>query len=329
MLWAAVFGLLPYFHQPTLLIVAVFLVWYFLLFPRLRLFIFLTGVLSAILVLPQIFLTKSSTTGIEWFPGYIIHGDIIRMAFPHNILRLMTFWWYNLGLHAMLIPIGFFLIPKRARCILFPIIPLFIIPNLFKFSVEVSANHKFFNFVMILGHMISAYTLVWFFQKIKGLAGYVIIGVLIVFLTLSGVIDFFVVKNDTKGSIRDIPANEVAGWIAANTPKDAIFLNSSYLYHPASIAGRRIFLGWPYFAWSAGYGENRMPIMDTMYETKDSKERCNLLKNRNISYVTVEDVPDDTNLPKIDLAYYLKLFSPVFLSNDRRYAIFTTGELCK
>ena len=146
---------------------------------------------------------------------------------------------------------------------------------------------------------------------------------------LSGVIDFFVVANDTKGSIRDIPVNEVATWIAQNTPPDAVFLNSSYLYHPASIAGRPIFLGWPYFAWSAGYSENRMPVMDTLYETRNNNERCDMLKKRNISYVTVEEVKNDTNLPDIDLAYYRKTFTPVFLSKDNRYAIFTIEELCK
>lgn len=334
--WGMVFAILPYFHQPTLLIVAIFMMCYFLFFARLRMFLLITGAIAAMLVVPQLFTAQGGIPGVVWHPGYIIHNDIIKMAFPYNVLRMVTFWWHNLGLHTILIPMGFFLIPKRVRLILLPIIPLFLLGNLFKFSVEVSANHKFFNFVMILGQMISAYTLIWFFQKawkLKNIFLALLVSCLLslvtLSLTLSGIIDFFVVANDTKGSVRDIPSDEVATWIAQNTPKDAVFLNSSYLYHPASIAGRPIFLGWPYFAWSAGYKENRMPVMNTLYETRDDRERCDLLKKRNISYVTAEEVKNDTNLPNIDLAYYLKTFSPIFTSRDNRYAIFTTGELCK
>ena len=149
-----------------------------------------------------------------------------------------------------------------------------------------------------------------------------------IFLTASGIIDFFVVANDTKGAVSDIPKNEIATWILTSTPKNAVFLNSSYLYHPASIAGRFIFLGWPYFAWSAGYKENRMPVMDSMYESRVSSDFCKKLKHYTISYVTVENVKGDTNLPNIDLPYYLKTYHPVFTSRDKKYAIFTVNDIC-
>lgn len=335
--WGILIGALPYFHQPTLLILAVLIGWYFLAFPKLRMPLVVTGLISLALIVPQILLVRSADSLVSWYPGYTIHNELGKLPFLwEKAYRFLVFWWNNIGLHSVLIPLGFFIIPKRTRLIVFPLVVLFIIPNMFKFSVEISANHKFFNFVLILGNMISAYTLVWFVRRVSRLNFplvlraflYSIVCVFIFFLTLSGIIDFFVVANDTKGVLEDIPANEVATWIARNTPKDAIFLNSSYLYHPASIAGRRIFLGWPYFPWSAGYKENRMPIMDTMYETRSSQERCELLRKRNISYVTVEDVPNDYNLPKIELAYFMKEYTPVFVSKNRTYAIFTTEALC-
>jgi hypothetical protein len=334
-LWGVLFGFLPYFHQPTLLVIALLLIWYILALPRLRLFLLTVSVVSGALILPQVLMSPSGAPGIEWHPGYIIHNEIIKMSFPANIVRVLTFWWHNIGVHIFLIPIGFFLIPKRARIILFPLLPLFMVAVLFKFSIEVSANHKFFNFVMILGHMLSAYVLVWFIRLTKQFHlvvrsfAYSLVGIFLILLTLSGVIDFFVVANDTKGAIADIPRNETATWIAQHTPPDAVFLNSNYLYHPASLAGRPIFLGWPYFAWSAGYEENRMPVMDTLYETRDTALRCDMLRKRNISYVTVENIQGDVNLPDIDMTYYLKTFTPAFVSRDQKYAIFTQEELCK
>jgi hypothetical protein len=335
-IWSALFGMLPYFHQPALLILAICMLCYIVLLPKLRVFLITVGILSSILIIPQIMLAQGGAPTISWHPGYTIHNEISRLGVIDAITRSVVYWWHNLGAHMILIPVGFFLIPKQARIILFPIVPLFFVATLFRFSVEVSANHKFFNFVMILGQMISAYTIIRFLKFIHKrctlfirLLAYWLIGVLLILLTLSGIIDFFVVKNDIKGTLTDIPAQPVATWITNNTPSDAIFLNSNYLYHPASLAGRAIFLGWPYFAWSAGYLENRMPIMDTLYETRDRQERCTILKQRNISYVTVESITNDTNLPTIDLQYFMATFTPVYTAKDGQYAIFTTADLCK
>ena len=69
--------------------------------------------------------------------------------------------------------------------------------------------------------------------------------------------------------------------------------------------------------------------MDTMYETRDSKKRCNLLSRYHISYVTVEDVKNDINLPRIDYAYFREHFTPVYVTKDDNYAIYTTEALCQ
>ena len=336
-LWGVIFGIFPYFHQPSLLIIAIVLLCYFLLYPDLWVFMITTGITSALLIIPQVLAIPSEAHAATWYPGFTIHNELLAQNnIPAEFWHMLTFWWQNMGLHSVLIVTGFFLIPSKARRAILPIIPLFLVANLFKFSVEASANHKLFNFVFIVGQMISAYLIVRLFTVIKhinrhwiiGLLDYLLIGLLVLTLTLSGVIDFFVIANDTQGRISDIPANEVATWIAKNTPKNAIFLNSSYLYHPASLAGRSIFLGWPYFAWSAGYPENRMPIMDTMYETDNTAEVCALLHKYNISYITVEDVTNDVNLPVINLNDYLKKYTPVFTSKNGRYAIFTTLSRC-
>lgn len=334
--WSALFGIFPYFHQPTLLILAVCMLCYLMLLPKLRVFLITVGILCALLIIPQILVVQSGPPTVSWHPGYTIHNEISRLGVVDALTRGLVYWWHNLGAHMILIPVGFFLIPKRAKIILFPIIPIFFIALLFRFSVEVSANHKFFNFVMILGQMISAYTLVLLFRKIKnlshhwmiGLFNYLTIGVLLVFLTLSGVIDFFVIKNDTKGSLADIPAQPVATWIANNTPADAVFLNSNYLYHPASLAGRPIYLGWPYFAWSAGYVGNRFETLKAMYESKNKQVFCAFLTDNNIDYITVEDTRGDTNLPIIDVLYFFENYTPSYSDETKTYGIFATKHLC-
>ena len=321
-LWGIILGVLPYFHQPTLIIMAVLMGSSFLVFPRLRLPILISASIGLLFIAPQL-LTMPKTGSLSWFPGYLLHNHLSLSTF-------LDFWFQNLGLHAILIPLGFFLIPKHTRHILFPIAILFAIGNLFKFSMEVAANHKFFNFALILGNMVSAYTIVFIKKRIGSIGSICLLVVLVVFLTLSGIIDFFVILNDTKGTLPDVGNNKTATWIAANTPKDAIFLNSSFLYHPASLAGRKVFLGWPYFAWSAGYDTyGRMAKMRTMYESKNPTVFCLLLAKHHISFVTVEDTKNDPNLPRIDTKYFESLAKPVFADTEHATWIYTTTDLCQ
>jgi hypothetical protein len=337
LIWSALFGIFPYFHQPTLLILAVCMLCYVILLPKLRLFLVTVGILSSMLILPQVMGVQGGPPSISWHPGYTIHNEIVKLTAISAISRSIVYWWQNLGGHALLILVGFFFIPKQAKKILFPIVPLFFIATLFRFSIEVSANHKFFNFVMILGQLISAHTLILLFRKIKnlsrhwiiGLCNYLIIGSLLVFLTLSGIIDFFVVKNDIKGTLTDIPAQPIATWIAHHTKPSAVFLNSSYLYHPASIAGRSIYLGWPYFAWSAGYVGNRFEALKSIYESKDTSMFCAFLTQNAIDYITVEDTKGDTNLPVIDVKYFFTAYTPVYADETKSYGIFATSQLCE
>jgi hypothetical protein len=293
--WGIVFGFFPYFHQPSLLIVAICMTCYFFFYPRSRLFLIGVGLISACIAIPQLTHFQSQIKTFEWYPGYFIHNELLaQKSIPQMLLYLLTFWWQNLGFHSVLILIGFFLIPKNARRAILPVIPIFIIPNLFKFSVEVSANHKFFNFVMLFGVMISAYVIVRLARiKIPLLLSIVRLGVLaglVGFLTLSGIIDFFPVYNDGYAAIQDIPKNTVATWIRDNTPTDAVFLNSSYSFHPATIAGRKIFQGWPYYSWSAGYDTNqRFQELILLYESTDTSVFCRLINLHHISYITYQE----------------------------------------
>ena len=321
--WGLLIGTLPYFHQPMLLIMAVLLITSFLLFPRMRLSLLITGGISLILIAPQL-LTMPKSESFLYYPGYLIHDRLTFVTF-------LSYWFSNLGLHMILIPLGFFFVPNRAKKVLVSLFLIFLVSNLFKFSMEVTANHKFFNFALILGNMITAYVIVRFLSSlhVMKIIKIILTLMIVIALTLSGLIDFFVVINDTKGVLADVGNNETATWIVRNTPRSAIFLNSSFLYHPASIAGRKIFMGWPYFPWSAGYDTyGRMVEMKTMYESKNPQIFCPLLEKHAISYITVEDANNDANLPNIDTKYFEALKKPVFTNTQRSLAIYATTDLC-
>ena len=153
---------------------------------------------------------------------------------------------------------------------------------------------------------------------------------LIFFLILSGIIDFFPIKNDIFVAIEDAPKNEDILWIKENTPPDATFLNSSYLYHPASLAGRKIFLGWPYFSWSAGYdatkrGREWKNILET--STSGKNFVCNFLIANNIQFISLEkNEPENVT---IDLSFWKNNFTMVYTNPNTALTIYDVSKSCR
>jgi hypothetical protein len=333
-------GLLPLMHKPVTLMFAVVMVVFFLAMPYLRLFLLVMGGISVAIMGATMLLSLSivgpAGESIAWHPGFTLHGT-------EDLTRYPSFFWYQFGLHSLLIPIGLLLAPGRVKIFMLPAIILLLTAFTVRFSPDVLANHKFINFSLIMMQMLSAYVLVsgydmargWaasmrspFRQLGRGLAA-AVVAVPVFFMTLSGVIDFFAVANTRHISIADVQADPKARWFEESTPRDTVILNSSFLYHPASIAGRKIFVGWPYFTTTAGYDHDaRFEIVKRIYAAEDPAVFCPLLAEHNIGYVTVEDTSGNRDLPPMDPQYFRANFEPSFESQDRRYAVYSFDDLC-
>ncbi|MCJ7826314.1 hypothetical protein MUP56_01715, partial [Patescibacteria group bacterium] len=74
--------------------------------------------------------------------------------------------------------------------------------------------------------------------------------------------------------------------------------------------------------------ENRMPIMNMMYESKNPNVFCPLLKKYNISFITVEDVSGNPDLPTIDPSYFRSMAIPLFITNNGLYTLYSVESLC-
>ena len=306
---------------------------YFLLLPFLRLFLFATGVVS-ILVMGLLWLLSfnifGAPPGFDWYPGFMIHGSL-------SLVNAAKFFWYQFGLHAVLIPVGYCLVPKRVRIFMLPVFIVLIIAFLFRFSrIEVLVGHKFFNFFLIMGQLLTAYVVVKAYDFVSAgfprakVLSFGVTGVLVFFLTLSGVIDFFPIVNRKMNKVRDIGSYPEAKWFAENTPRDAVILTSQFLYSPPSIAGRKIFLGYAYFTDSAGYDtRGRRKIVDAIYRGDKREEICRLLHLNNISYIEVEEFKPSKGRPMVNVDYFRANFSPEYVSRKGRYEVYSTAELCE
>jgi hypothetical protein len=296
-------GLLPFLHLVVFGTVCILFAVYFVLFKSLRVGIFLSSVISILIALPQFIYMGESDIETE-----LIHFGYLA----HSIPEIPYYWIMNLGLTLILFPIGFYLANKTQRRLAIPFIALFILANVVRLSPEIAANHKLVNLATIGFNWFSALVIIklWHLKKMifKPIAITVVF-----FMTLTGVVDIFPIINDRHIPIDDIPNNKVATFIERATLKDSVFLNSSFIYHPALIAGRKVFLGWPYFSWSAGYDTNdRKKVFDAMYSINDKSQICQLLITNSIDYVTVEDTNEDPNIPPIDVEFFRFEFTTIY-----------------
>jgi hypothetical protein len=268
--------------------------------------------------------------GFGWYPGFMIHSSL-------SLVNAAKFFWYQFGLHAVLIPVGYYLVPRRVKIFMLPAFIVLAIAFLFRFSQnEVLVGHKFFNYFLIVSQMLTAYVVVRAFDFASAkfprakIVSFGMTSVLVFFLTLTGVIDFFPIVNMNMHKVNDIASNPKARWFAENTPRDAVVLTGQFMYSPPSIAGRKIFLGYAYLIDSAGHDtKGRRKILDAIYSGKNQDAMCQLLHLNNISYVDVPDVKPNKGRPTVNVKYFRENFSPEFVSSDGRYEVYSTAGMCE
>ncbi len=315
---AIVFGLSFFLNMAVFLMTSLILICLFLFLKNKRIYIFLVLLIGTVIALPQyLYISQTPASAlISLSPGYLIENL--------NIISFVKYWFYNLGLNVFLIPLGFLIASKLNKKILISFFSLFIVANLIQFSPEIAANHKFFNYFVIIGGSFSAYFLYFLWRK-RNLFKFLVL-ILFFFLTFSGIIDFFPILNDHKITLLDYPNNKNVSWIIRNTDKHSVFLNNQYLYDNASIAGRKIFLGWPYFAWSQGYDtQKRDDIRKKLLNTNDLEYFCRQSLVFNLNYVEINLQSDDTVVNK---SFFDKNFKKIFENKDNGFIIYNINSKC-
>jgi DNA-binding beta-propeller fold protein YncE len=171
------------------------------------------------------------------------------------------------------------------------IFSLFLLTFCFQFSEEALANHKFLNIWLVLANLFAAYGLwrLWHL-RIKGWAiPSRLVAILLAFpIILGGVIDFFPIHNG--GFVyTTYTSDRLIRWVQAETKPDAIFMTDKFVNHQILLAGRRIFMGYTYFTWSAGYDLPKREIAyRQMFENKNAHQVFTLLKANGIDYVAFD-----------------------------------------
>ncbi|MBP7832452.1 MAG: hypothetical protein KA035_01640 [Candidatus Levybacteria bacterium] len=309
-----------YFHLAAFGMTAIVIFILAVLFPVLRPSALLILLLASVIGFPQYryMNQEGSVFSLLIKPGYLTPAPVTLSSF-------LNYWTLNLGLHTLLIPVGFLLAPKKIKKIFIAFFAFFVIGNVFQFSPEMAANHKFFNYFMLIGGMFSGYTiyLLWIRNIILKLLAIV----LTLLLIMSGVMDFFPIYNDTKVTLGDYHNNPDIKWIMQNTPPDSVFINTSYFVPIESVAGRKILFGWPYFAWSQGYDTNaRGQYIDAVLSARNATEFCKIVKQQKADFLRTTN-PPDTGFPMIN-PNLLHTLTPVYKNSKSGVTIYDITQNC-
>ena len=169
----------------------------------------------------------------------------------------------------------------------------FFLPFVFAFTiqptVDIAVNHKFVVITNLFIGILIAWMLIDIWRhKNKWLR--LLVVPIFGLLTITGVVDIMTFHNMNNGKFNYPKNNAVSAWIQKNTPPKAIFLTYMNGINPILYAGRPIYLGWPYFGWSAGYDTvAREAEVNAIYGAGTEAEFRRLLAKTPVQYVVVNE----------------------------------------
>ena len=242
------------------------------------------AVSSGVIALPQM-LYLSTGSGRAHMPKLLHWGYTIDHPTVANVTRYLGF---TFGFKWLLIALALVFATSLQRRFFLAFLSLIAIAFCFQFTIEVLANQKFIHIWVIIANLFVAFAL-WRLWHLS-LAGTTLPGKFAVILTTlliipGGIIDFFPIHNTgwSEVTYRDDP---LIDWLNKNTTPREILLTDRFVNHPILMAGRRVFYGWPYYAWSAGYDAGKRDRVYTeLFENRDPWKVYRLLKENGINYV--------------------------------------------
>ena len=282
----ALLGLLPMWNSAVFIAAAAVLGVLFVLFP-LRGQMLVLAIVAGVLALPQM-LYLSTGSGRAHLPKLLHWGYTIDQPTAANVTKYLA---YTFGFKWVLIVLALIFARSLQRRFFLATLSLVAVAFCFQFTIEVLANQKFLHIWVIIANLFVAFALWRLWHLSLGgitLPGKFAATVLFLLIIPGGFIDFFPIHN-TGWSEVTYKNDPFIDWLKKNTTPRDIFLSDRFVNHPILMAGRRVFYGWPYYSWGAGYdATKRDRVYVELFETRDPWKLFHLLKENGIRYVAFD-----------------------------------------
>ena len=170
----------------------------------------------------------------------------------------------------------------------------FLFPAAFAFFVsltpDIAVNHKYIMISYAFTAIFWAWALMQLFQK--KILHRIVAVLLAVCLTITGIYDFVVIiRNNGPGYRVSVNMNsDLTDWLEEHLTHEDLILTPEYSINEVTMSGVMMYMGWPYYAWSAGYDTYyRAAQAKTIYSTISKEELKKLVKQEKITYILYEE----------------------------------------
>ena len=311
-------GLLPMWNSAVFIAAFVVLAVLFILCP-LRVQMLALAIPAGLIALPQM-LYLSTGTGRTQMPKLFHWGYTIDQPTAWNVTKYLGF---SFGFKWLLIALALLFASKLQRRVFVAVSSLLAIAFCFQFTIEVLANQKFFHIWIIIANLFVAFGLWRLWRLSVGgitLPGKLAAILLFILIIPGGLIEFFPIHNTywSEVAYKNDPLIE---WLTKETKPRDIFLTNRFVNHPMLMAGRRVFYGWPYYAWSAGYdASKRDKDYLELLQSRDPRKVFRLLKENGINYVAIDNaVRRGEFVKRPNEQIYSTYFEKVFDDRQNKY----------
>ena len=212
------------------------------------------------------------------------------LAYDTSFLGVLWFLLQVSGIYFLGFAFLALFVDRKQRNIMFA----FLLPLVFSLTVsltpDISVNHKYVMIAYAMLTMFWADALIRIWKK--GLGARVLAILLAVFLFATGIYDFVVVlkDNDRGHRIGTLVDSELTDWLDENLDSSDLVLSPEYSIHEVTMSGVMLYLGWPYYAWSAGYDTDyRKDVALEIYTTSDPEKIKHLVAKEEITYIIYEE----------------------------------------
>ena len=232
--------------------------------------------------------------------------------------------------------VGGFFLNKRNRLLTLAFLMPTAFAVCFSLTPDINVNHKY---IMITAAFLSAVWGIlisrllcfaagmWRTKKARAAVSGAFAAILIVSLTATGFYDFITIlrRNDSGHRVSVYMESDLTDWLNRHLTEKDLILTPEYSINEMTLSGAMMYLGWPYYAWSAGYdtwtrSRNGMLI----YGTDNREELIETVKREKITFILYEEgMTYEENECREDLIS--EVYPRVYTTEDGRIRIYETG----
>lgn len=241
-----------------------------------------------------------------------------------ELTGILKYYIELLGILPFVVAAGMLIVPKGGRWLTLAFISPIVLATLLQLTPDITVNHKYVIIGSILMGIIASYLIYRLFAS-RRIIAIIIASILAVVMTVTGAVDIITLYNLDKRRIEINTSDPLLVWTANHTGPNEIFLTEPYCLHPILLAGRKIFHGWPYFAWSAGYDTGmRAKTVERIYGGRNIDEVKKLIEENRISYIVIENGNRNNSDYKLNEDLIKNNFELVYKNQAQKFAIYRT-----